>query len=848
MGDSAQERRYILTVPGRGYQFTETVRETAQGEAEVDEALVVQTHSKSEVVLEHSVSSLRWLWIGLAALAVTMGSALFVYRARQKSASDEAGSGPVSGVKLRRSVAVLGFRNISHHAASQWLSTALAEMLSTELAAGDQLRIIPGDEVTRATRDQIPSDTNLLTSNSLAGMHASLGTDYLVLGSFVIVGDGPASAIRLDFRLQDAATGDVVTEDAVGGSESDLSELIFEAGSRMRERLTVSKTSSQEEAQVRASMPSNPKAARPYAEGLAKLREFEAKSAIDLFNQAATFEPESAQIHAALGSAWQTLGYEAKAAAETSKAVGASANLRSEDKLYIEAQSLQFSHDWPKAIQIYRTLVDLYPDNLDYGLRLAKVQQFSGVGKESKATLEACRKLPSPIGSDPRIDVAEAQVLITLGDFKQAQQMAAAGAEKARAKHSRLILAAARHQEGYALERLGDLDGALAGLSESKVLYAGAGDLGNSAHALYTSGVATYDKGDFEVSRRQVEDALLIFRKIGNVGREASALEMIGNIFYEEGKLTEAKSKYEEALRLDRELGSSDGILCGEMGNIANVLDGLGDLAASEKMQRQVLQMFDKAGNKRGSASTEINLGNVLEEQGDLPGAEHEFQRSLQLSGEIGYKTGRGFDLFGLSDVFYLRDDLTKARENSEQGLALRRELGEGANTVESMVQLAQILLDQNQLQAAEKQANEAVRIMEKAHSPETLAIAYAVLARILLAEGKLPAAESAAQKATAIAAKASNRAAQFDAALTFGRAKAAAGNLAEARRQITPVLTQAAKIGYTAFIFEARLALAEINMKSVPAEARAQLAALEQDARAKGFLMVARKAAAARS
>jgi DNA-binding winged helix-turn-helix (wHTH) protein/tetratricopeptide (TPR) repeat protein len=847
LGDSTQEKRYILTVPGQGYQFTETVREL--GEKEHEEVLVVQTHSQSELVLEHHASSLRWLWVGLAVVVVAGGMGLLISRARHKAGSEDAdrGSEPVSNIKVRRSVAVLSFRNLSHRPEREWLSTALAEMLSTELATGDQLRIVSGDQVTRATGDQSLGETDTLTRNSVAGLHASLGTDYLALGSYVVVGEGPTSAIRLDFRLQNAATGDVVAEDAVSGSESDLSDLIFEAGSRMRERLAVNKTSSEQEAQVRASMPSNPKAVRLYAEGLTKLREFEAKAAIDLFSQAATIEPESAQVHAALGSAWQTLGYEAKAAAEATTAGTLSANLRSEDRLAIEGQSLQFSHDWPKAIQIYRTLSDLYPDNLDYGLRLANVQKLSGVGKESVATLEACRKLPSLIGSDPRIDVAESEVLITLGDFKQAQQIAAAGAEKARLQHARLILAEARHQESYALERLGELDRALAGLSEAKLLYAAAGDLGNSAHALYHTGVATYDKGDFEGSRRQVEEALLVFRKIGNAARSANALEMIGNTLYEEGKLTEARSKYEEALRIDREIGSSDGRLCSELGNIANILDGLGDLAGAEKMHRQVLQMFDKAGNKRGSSSTEINLGIVLEEQGDLAGAEREFLHSLQLSREIGHKVDQGFDLYGLADVLYHHDDLKTAREKAEQALALRKELGENSRSAESMTQLSLLSLEQGQLADAEKLASESVHELENAHAPETSASAYAVLAETLLAEGRLAAAQSAAQQATAFAAKAGNRPAQFDAALATSRVNVAGGKYAEARKSLSPVQTQAAKFGYAIYLFEARLILGEIDIKSGhTAAGRSQLSALEKDARAKGFLRIARKAAAA--
>jgi TolB-like protein len=38
---------------------------------------------------------------------------------------------------------VLGFKNLSGQPDVAWLSTALAEMLTTELAAGEHLRTIP---------------------------------------------------------------------------------------------------------------------------------------------------------------------------------------------------------------------------------------------------------------------------------------------------------------------------------------------------------------------------------------------------------------------------------------------------------------------------------------------------------------------------------------------------------------------------------------------------------------------------------------------------------------------------------------------------------------------------------
>jgi len=42
-------------------------------------------------------------------------------------------------VKQRRSVAVLGFQNVSQRPDEAWRSTALSRFLNTELAAGDKL-------------------------------------------------------------------------------------------------------------------------------------------------------------------------------------------------------------------------------------------------------------------------------------------------------------------------------------------------------------------------------------------------------------------------------------------------------------------------------------------------------------------------------------------------------------------------------------------------------------------------------------------------------------------------------------------------------------------------------------
>jgi TolB-like protein len=66
---------------------------------------------------------------------------------------------------VRRSVAVLGFRNLSGHPEEGWLSTALAEMLSTELVAGEKLRPVSGEDIARTKLDLPIADTDRVAAH-----------------------------------------------------------------------------------------------------------------------------------------------------------------------------------------------------------------------------------------------------------------------------------------------------------------------------------------------------------------------------------------------------------------------------------------------------------------------------------------------------------------------------------------------------------------------------------------------------------------------------------------------------------------------------------------------------------
>src|SRR5258708_4289294 len=86
----------------------------------------------------------------------------------------------------RTSVAVWGFKNLSGKPEQNWLSVALADMLTNELSAGDKLKTIPGETVARTKADLKIPDTESMSPETLAGIYQHLVSNLVVLGSYIV--------------------------------------------------------------------------------------------------------------------------------------------------------------------------------------------------------------------------------------------------------------------------------------------------------------------------------------------------------------------------------------------------------------------------------------------------------------------------------------------------------------------------------------------------------------------------------------------------------------------------------------------------------------------------------------
>ena len=782
--------------------------------------------------------------------------------------------------KARRSVAVLGFKNLAGKPELAWLGTALSEMLTTELAAGEDLRTVPGENVARMKLTLAPPETNSYSAETLMKIRETLGTDEIVLGSYVPVG---GDEIRVDFRLQDTAGGETLGAVSEKGSMDQLDSLVSQAGAKLRAKLGVADVSAAEAGSIQASLPKNREAARWYSEGLEKLRVFDYLGAKSELEKAIAVEPKFALSHVALGLAWDGLGYDQKAANEAKKAYELSDGLSREERLLVEARYRETTHEWEKAGEIYRSLYQFFPDNLDYGLQTAEALILQGKQPEALGILAELRKFPAPQGDDPRIDLTEAEVKKASGDFRGMLAVAGTAAKKGQQQGALLVVARARTYECMAQRNLGEAKKSLEPCESARQIYVGAGDRGGAALTLNNIGNTYYDLGQLPEAKEKYEEALKTFTETGNLNGAAGAMDNIANVLADmgdksgarklttralgiyretgdrvgegnalnnlaaeyvvEGNFTEATKVFGESLEIWRDLNDATGIAT-SLNNLGEMLLDQGKLEESKARYAEALKTFQDSGQKAKTAYPLFGLAQVLFAEGDLGEAKKRYGEIIAVCKETDDKHQTAYALFGLGQVLQAEGESAGAREKYEQALAMRKEIGETGTAAQSQAALAQVALEENRVADAETLAMAALAQFAKEKLVEDEIDARTVLAEVALKNGKLSEARKMIEAAGKLAAKSSFPGVRYAQAIVQARIEAASGGTAAAMKSLQATITGATSVGRLGDALEARLALGEVELRNgKTAEGRARLEALEKEAKAQGFGRIAREA-----
>src|SRR5262249_37657097 len=148
-----------------------------------------------------------------------------------------------------------------------------SEMLGSELAAGEQLRVSPGELVARMKTDLALPPADRFARETLQRIRRLLDVDWVVGGSFIVEDGAGGRRIRFDVALQDASSGDALSVFTEVAPESELFELVARTGARLRDALGV--RGSNGGPASRAAQPTDLEAARLYAQALVRRRAYD---------------------------------------------------------------------------------------------------------------------------------------------------------------------------------------------------------------------------------------------------------------------------------------------------------------------------------------------------------------------------------------------------------------------------------------------------------------------------------------------------------------------------------------------------------------------------------------------
>lgn len=315
-------------------------------------------------------------------------------------------------------IAVATFANVSADPSDAWLSQGIPQMLTTELAAAPDLKLISTQKLNDLLTMAGKREMGTLDGATAAELARWTGASIIIGGSIYRIG----GSHRIDAQAFDAQTGQVLVASKVEGTQ--LFEMINRLTADLRRGLSAS---ARPDTAAPAVMTASAEAYRHYSAGMNAYRDLKLKEGAEAFRHSIeadpTFAPALMRLGMSLyraGEKQQGLDWIAKAASHADRLPEKEERLlRIVEAYFIEknerlgderAKSFEAEHprdveaalwkaqaeadvagDRVEAIHVLRQALEVEPDNLATVSLLSGQMASLGMAGDAAALLESCR-------------------------------------------------------------------------------------------------------------------------------------------------------------------------------------------------------------------------------------------------------------------------------------------------------------------------------------------------------------------------------------------------------------------------------------------------------------------------
>jgi DNA-binding winged helix-turn-helix (wHTH) protein/tetratricopeptide (TPR) repeat protein len=367
LGDTVEDKRYIVTVPGRGYQLALAVRaiiadEEKGGAESNDEEIVVASRSSATLVIERGKSRDLRLWIATGAMlaAIAVAAGLYWRSVRKPLAFEK-----------RDWIVVADFDNLTS-------DPVFERSLQTALVVGIQqsqyVNVLPAARIQEALRRMRKESGAKLDETVASDLAVREGAKAVLACSIAEVG----GAYSLTARLVEPRSGaTVLTESSLARDKSQVLPALDSLAKSIRQKLGESLSAiKQQGLPLPKATTSSLEALTTFADGQ-RLAQTNRQAAIELVEQAVAKDPDFAMAHAYLGARYYAGNDTTRGEQHFIIAMKLLDRLTLREQLGIRAQVEDFRGHREQAVQYYEAYLAQYPDDYPVRFRLGWVYMAS---------------------------------------------------------------------------------------------------------------------------------------------------------------------------------------------------------------------------------------------------------------------------------------------------------------------------------------------------------------------------------------------------------------------------------------------------------------------------------------
>ena len=356
LGDSAEEPRFVETLPRRGYRFVAPTQVAVPRKSEVQSTVIASegagvlpsSETAPSVSLPPAFFQWRKLWLAAAGAGIVVALILWLYLGRQRPMGTKA-AGRI------QSIAVLPLENLSGDPSQEYFADGMTDALITDLAQISSLRVI-----SRTSSVQYKQ-----THKPLPQIGRELNVDAIVEGTVVRSG----ARVRIDAQLIRADTDQHLWAKEYEGDLRDILALQGKVARAITQEIQAQLTPHEEE-RLAAGRPIAPEVYEFYLKGqfyLSKRTETDMRKSLDYFQEAVRADPNWALAYAGMADAYDlltSLGFEpgdgiAKAKAAAMKALELDPSMAEAQTTLASIANLDWN--FAEAERLYKEAIALKP-------------------------------------------------------------------------------------------------------------------------------------------------------------------------------------------------------------------------------------------------------------------------------------------------------------------------------------------------------------------------------------------------------------------------------------------------------------------------------------------------------